>query len=190
MTSIQLITRLTDDVSAIITTIENEFLNLPDDALNKKESPVKWSILECIEHLNRYNRFYNVAIAGKLLPGPAKIDVQVKTTWIGKKSIQAMHPNNLKQQKTLKHLNPIHSQVSRSAMDEFLQHQRDLLVLLKKAESVNINTVRIPIEFFRLLKMNLGDAFQFVIVHQQRHMDQLNRILSKINRTEEIFLKV
>ena len=31
---------------------------LPESKLNFKEDPEKWSILECIEHLNRYGDYY------------------------------------------------------------------------------------------------------------------------------------
>ena len=31
---------------------------LPEESLNKRNSQNSWSILECIEHLNRYSDFY------------------------------------------------------------------------------------------------------------------------------------
>ena len=34
------------------------FLSLDQSQLNWKESPQSWSILECLEHLNRYGDFY------------------------------------------------------------------------------------------------------------------------------------
>ncbi|MBA4055707.1 MAG: DinB family protein, partial [Marivirga sp.] len=35
-----------------------------------------------------------------------------------------------------------------------------------------LNKSHVPVEFMKLLKMNLGDALTFVIVHEQRHISQ------------------
>lgn len=40
------------------TTSALKFQNLPLTTLNFKETPEKWSVLECLEHLNRYGDYY------------------------------------------------------------------------------------------------------------------------------------
>jgi hypothetical protein len=59
MKSSQLLSSLEDTVQSIIIDVENDFLDLDEGVLNYKSNPASWSILECFEHLNRYNRFYN-----------------------------------------------------------------------------------------------------------------------------------
>ena len=175
MNSIDLLNGLKKDVAAIIRQTET-YLHLPDDVLNARPSAESWSILECFEHLNRYNRFYNAAIDARLRLEKNEISQNVKSTWLGRKSIESMHPSNLKKQKTLKHLNPVSSSLLRGVIGEFVEHQKQLLRLLEVAKRSDLNRIKIPIEFFRLLKMTLGEAFQFVIVHEQRHFLQLERI--------------
>ena len=99
-----------------------------------------------------------------------------------------MHPDNAKNQKTFVRMNPANSSVSTEALREFLKEQRGLLKILSLAQSVNLNKGRVSVEFFKLLKLNIGDALQFVVVHQQRHINQALTVLSKIKNTEPILL--
>jgi hypothetical protein len=177
MSTTILLEKLRSDVSIIIETIQTDFIPLPSDVLNRKQDALSWSILECIEHLNLYARFYLPEIEQAIKKCNALfIDEDLKYTWIGKYSVNTMEPLNLKKQKTFKHMNPTLSSVNKNAINEFLQHQRLLLSLLEKAAHVNINQGKVSVEFFRLLKMKIGEALQFVTVHQQRHILQARRV--------------
>jgi hypothetical protein len=59
---------------------------------------------------------------------------------------------------------------------EFRQHQEQLLQLLARAAHADLNRKAVPVEFFKLLKMRTGEAFEFVLVHEQRHMQQALRV--------------
>jgi hypothetical protein len=190
MKSIELLTGLNTIVAEMITSTEARFLSLPDHVLNKKANPATWSILECIEHLNRYLRYYNPAIAKRLVTVDGVVDVEVKSTWIGRKSIAAMHPSNRKSQKTLKHMNPANSSLDASVITEFLAHQNDLLLLIGKARRADMNKIRIPIEFFRLAALTLAEALQFVVVHQQRHFIQLETLMKAADQSRTASLVV
>jgi hypothetical protein len=86
-----------------------------------------------------------------------------------------MHPGNTAKQKTFARMNPVHSSsLKKDVIERFLDNQKELLLLLNDAAKINLNKASIPVEFLRLLRMNLGDAFQFVIVHEQRHLRQAN----------------
>lgn len=185
-----LLETLSHDVDNIIRIVETDFSDLPTDNLNWKENSQSWSILECIEHLNRYSRYYHSEIK-KALNAAASIDNEEATsTWLGNKFINMMSPKNLKKQKTLKHLNPSNSKLEVTVIAEFLQHQQTLKMLLQKTAKQSLNKTKVRVEFFKLLKINLGDAFQFLIAHEQRHMIQLQNILLKLNHTGEPTLKV
>lgn len=182
MTSKQLITTLTEQVSEIIRITKESFLPLDDAQLNWKESPEQWSILECIEHLNRYSRYYQQEIMKQIIFVPQFLEpVEVRSSWIGKKFIKMMHPDTVKKQKTFARMNPANSSVLRDALQEFLKEQNGLLKLLSLARSINPNKGKVPVEFFKLITLNIGDAFQFVIVHEQRHINQAMNVLSKSN---------
>lgn len=168
----ELIQKLKQDVQGLIETIEHSFLDLSIQELNYKESKDCWSALECIEHLNRYNRYYNPAIKKAVANTSAVATVEFSSTWMGGKFIDMMRPENKKKQKTFARMNPAGSNLSKDILHEFITHQQELLALLNEVQSKDLTKGKVSIEFFKLLSFNLGDAFQFVVVHQQRHMLQ------------------
>ncbi|MCO6478873.1 MAG: DinB family protein [Phaeodactylibacter sp.] len=171
-----LITRLQNDVQQIIETVETELLSLEKSALNQKPAPEKWSALECFEHLNRYNRFYNPELE-RALEHKGKA-VPFRPGWLGNYFVQSVVPENAKPMKTMAHLNPSSvSQLGVKVLEEFLGHQRHLLELLTKAKGANLNRRAVRVEVFRLLRIKTGDAFRFVVAHQQRHLQQALRVV-------------
>ncbi|KAA3440657.1 DinB family protein [Rufibacter hautae] len=159
------------------TILQSEFLPLDDATLNFKPHATGWSILECLEHLNRYSRFYLPHLERALTATATPVPPQpVRYSWMGKKSLDLVNPVNAKKHKTLKHMNPHNSQLTTAVLTEFLQHQEKLLHLLSAAHKADLNRKAIPVEFFKLLKMRLGEAFEFLILHQQRHIQQAQRV--------------
>ena len=156
--------------------VETELAPLDDFSLNFKPSPDRWSVLECLEHLNRYSRYYNPAI-GKAVQQVAKAtkNTPIRYSWLGRKSIAMMEPGNSKQYKTVKHMNPAGSTLGRDVLTEFLAHQTQLLTLLTAAQAADLNKKAVPVEFFRLLKLGTGEALEFVVRHQERHVQQALR---------------
>jgi hypothetical protein len=161
-----------------IQTQAEKFVDLPPQQLNHKTTAADWSILECFEHLNRYNQYYinvlETAIGKNNLP-PQK---EVKSTWIGKKSIAMMHPSNIKKQKTFKKMNPSGSMLSLDVLKTFLRDQEKLASFLSRAELINLNSKTVPVEFFKLLKMTIGECISFIVVHEQRHLLQAKNLLA------------
>ncbi|GGG12169.1 DinB family protein [Pontibacter amylolyticus] len=161
-------------------TVENQkhtaiaaFVPLELSLLNSKPAPDSWSILECLEHLNRYSRYYNPVLAKAIAANAGgNTDQTISYTWLGKKSLDMVRPENGKKSKTVKHMNPNNSQLGRQTLEEFLDHQTELLQLLDKAKGANLNKKAIPVEFFKLLKLRIGETLEFVALHQERHLQQ------------------
>lgn len=153
------------------------FNALEEAALQFKPGPESWSMLECLEHLNRYSRFYNPELAAALArPRPNTDTEEIEFTWLGRRSYELVRPENAKPSKTLARMNPGHSRLSRTVIEEFGQHQQELLGLLERANQADLNKQAVRVEFFKLLKLKTGEAFQFVVAHEQRHMQQALRM--------------
>ena len=157
-------------------TAQAEFESLDLTLLNQQPAPGSWSILECLEHLNRYSRYYNPQIAKALAQHGAPTAQSVGYSWLGRKSVDMMRPDNRKKHTTLKHMNPSGSRLGREVLTAFLAHQIELLDLLERAHAADLNRKAVPVEFFKLLKLRLGEALEFVVVHQQRHLQQALRV--------------
>jgi hypothetical protein len=185
-TTTQLLTELKGQTEKIIQAVESKFSALPDTSLNHKPAADSWSILECFEHLNLYSQYYLIALEiaiGKAIPAQPQ---ELKYTWIGKKSVAMMHPSNTKKQKTFKKMIPAKSKLTRDVLATFLNDQQRILRMIEKASLLNVSKAVVPVEFFKLLKMNIAETLEFVIVHEQRHIIQAENVLKSKPSSEPI----
>jgi len=177
----KLLNQLEKDVKEIVDFANNELKKLTSKELNTKPQADKWSIAECLEHLNIYSRYYLEVVDRQM-----KISLQkgvmpqaiFKSSWLGKMSINSVLPENLQPTKTMKRFNPSFSGVGDNVLEEFMEHQEILLKLIKEARNVNLSKVKISIEFARFLKLQLGDCLLFLVAHEQRHTGQMKRVLA------------
>ncbi len=176
--STQLLNELDDAVKAIIQTAETDFATYSPRELNWKPTPEKWSVAECLEHLNIYSRYYNPAMEKAIQEKSHLVFVDdFKSGWIGDFSIKSVHPDNTKKQKTLKRLAPVHSELPPTVLEDFLTYQQQLRDIISKSRNVNLNKIKIAAEVAKLLKLRLGDCLRFVVAHEQRHIQQAKAVL-------------
>lgn len=177
MTNIELLSQLKEQVTNQKDFINNQVMPLSEAQLTHRIQADKWHVLECVQHLNKYAQFY-IPILEKATQTakPAQVHI-VKQGWLGGKFIKMMSPKNTKPQKTLKHMNTMGNEVSTEEVDKFIDWQSRLIKLITQLDGKNLNQQKIPVEFMRLIKLKIGDALQFVIVHQQRHIEQVEKII-------------
>lgn len=145
--------------------------------LTRREDPVSWNILECLEHLNLYGNFYLPEIEEKIKNSNTKNEMQFRSGFIGNYFANSMLPKEkFKKMKTFKDKNPLNSNLTKEVIDEFLNQQIKLLDLLNKSRNVSLNKVKISISITTLIKLKLGDTFRFYINHMIRHMKQIEKI--------------
>jgi uncharacterized damage-inducible protein DinB len=178
MNATDFLARLDQATCHLLNTVQTELEPLELAQLNHQPAPGAWSILECLEHLNRYSRYYNERLAKSLtrpsISANAK-EAEVGYSWLGGKFIRMMAPGNTKKAKTLKSMNPSGSRLDREVLTEFALHQQQLLELLAQAHSADLNRKAVPVEFLKVIKMRVGEAFEFVVLHEQRHVQQALR---------------
>ena len=158
------------------------------EQLNFKQHPESWSVLECLEHLNLYGRFYLPEIEKRITTFPLRrgiegedvkhyFDPVFKSGWLGNYFANSMLPKEeLKKMKTFKNMNPLNSKLDKKVIDEFISQQEQMLRLLEESRKISLNKTRTAISISKLIKLKLGDTFRFVIYHNQRHMVQAYRI--------------
>lgn len=157
------------------------FTSLSIDELNRRNSPNSWSILECLEHLNRYGDFYLPEIDTQLNKAQVSNNELFKSGWLGNYFALSMLPGEngkLNKMKTFKSMNPIHSQLSLEVITKFLDQQKQLLQLLTRAQQVDLKRVKTSISISKWIKLRLGDTLRVVVYHNQRHMKQARNVLS------------
>ena len=170
---------LNDLKERTISNLENarEFNKLPIKRLLKRQNPTSWNVLECVEHLNRYGRFYLAEIE-KVMETNTKEKTAPNFTpgFIGGQFAKSMLPGGRKMA-TFPDKNPLGADLTKRSIDEFIQQQEILMGLLERASNVNLNKVKTAISISKLFKIKLGDTFRVVVFHNQRHMEQAKKAL-------------
>ncbi|QWT87453.1 DinB family protein [Chryseobacterium sp. PCH239] len=154
------------------------FLKTEHD-LNFRTSTESWSTLECLEHLNRYGDFYIPEISRTISSAGKPSQLYFKPGILGNYFAKSMLPKEkLNTMKTLKAMNPIHSNLDKSVVDTFIKQQKKMLELLEEAQFIDLEKTKTSISISKLIKLKLGDTFRFVIYHNARHVEQIKRILT------------
>lgn len=145
--------------------------------LTWKQNPSSWCILECIEHLNLYGDFYLPEIKSKILSTETKSETEFKSGILGKHFAKSMLPKEkLNKMKTFSDKNPLNAQLEKTVLERFIAQQITLLDLLDRSRNISLNKTKINTSISNLLKIKLGDTFQFLINHNIRHLKQIDNI--------------
>jgi hypothetical protein len=156
-----------------------QLLEISEDKLQFKQSSKSWSVLECLEHLNRYTTFYNTEINKKMSLSSLPFSETFKSTYLGNKFANDMLPKEgMKTMNTFKSKNPNASQLDKEQVVlTFIKLQEELLNLLNIGYSKNLDRIK-TYTTLPILKFKLGDTFRFVIHHNERHIVQAKRVLN------------
>lgn len=186
-----LIQDLKEDTARLIAQAD-EFLLMDEESLTHCPAEGKWNAVQCMEHLNSYNRYYLPQIEKALLNGSYKnlpAQATYKPGWLGNYFTKLMKPGingelASKMQAPKDH-RPAVRLNAKKVITEFIEGEEKLLSYLERAEKLNIAKLRIPISIAKFIKLKLGDTFRFLIAHQQRHMLQAIKAFSTVSDTSK-----
>ena len=171
-----LIQTLLKQIRQIINQAE-KLKNYDLQVLTWREHETSWNILECLEHLNLYGEFYLPQIENKIKNSDTKTDIEFKSGILGKYFAKTMLPKEkLNKMKTFKDKNPLNNNLDTTVISKFINQQIKLAELLNQSGKVSLNKVKIQISISSLIKLKLGDTFQFYVNHMIRHLNQIDRI--------------
>lgn len=172
-----LIEELTQRTQKHLTDIE-QLLEMEATDLNWRAAEESWSVLECIEHLNRYGDFYLPEIAQRMEKGSRKQPDTFKSGWMGDYFAKSMLPKEkLNKMKTFKNMNPLGSDLTKEVIIKFKSQLEEMLRLLEKANGIDLTRTKTSISISNWIKLRLGDTFRVVIYHNERHLVQVKKVL-------------
>lgn len=182
MQSEKLIQSLLEQTRQIINEVEK--LKTCDlQTLTWRENETSWNILECLEHLNLYGDFYLQQIESKIKNSKTKADGEFKSSLLGNYFAKSMLPKEkLNKMKTFRDKNPLNAKLDKMVINRFIDQQITLLELLNQSRKVSLNKVKIPTSISNLVRLKLGDTFQFFINHMIRHLNQVNKIQTAMKK--------
>lgn len=190
--SVELVEQLQADVRQLI--LSANYLKAADpDLLLQEPAPGKWSVVQVLEHLNSYGRYYLLAIEKSLQKEKPAVEL-FKPGWLGNYFTKLMKPGEngviTNKMQSPKNHRPGRNLDVFPVLNSFLEQQHYLLDLLEQAKGKNIGSIRTPISISRFIKLKAGDTFRFFIAHEQRHFVQINNILATVKEITGIFLAV
>jgi len=162
-----------------------EFRKLNEAKLNFKEAPEKWSVLECIEHLNLYGDFYLPELEKAIhQKNGQERNLTYRSGVIGNWFANLMKVKNGKivKMKTPGDKNPLGSELTVLTIDRFLKQLEMLKALLEQARTRDLTHTKVPISLTKLVKLRLGDTFRFFVYHIERHIAQARKNLVILQR--------
>jgi hypothetical protein len=184
MTSIELLSEVDSITRKNMEFIQKNLTKFSENQLKWKPNSISWNLLEIFAHLNEYARFYHAAFAYKIeITKFREPKSQFISSPLGKsawKSMKLGNLNNIKRKfNAHRSFNPtVQTElVNGSDIEIFQEKQSELLELIEKAKSVNIQRVKVPIAISKLIRLRLGDALLFVVYHNERHMQQALNII-------------
>ena len=177
-----LIDNLQNDVEILLKCVES--FREERDAMLIPPTPGQWSIAQNLEHLNTFGRHYLPEIDKAICTSHTNREAWFNSGFLGNLFTNMMKPKNVfevkNKMKTFKSFEPQLRLNADKVLNEFEQQQHRLIRLLGNAKEVNLNSSKIPITISKLIRLNLGDTFRFLIAHEQRHFIQARNALHTI----------
>lgn len=178
--------KLIQDSNRIKNYIKVDIANLDDHILTKKESAKKWSALEVVEHLNKV---YDVYLDNfqKVIEDAEELrkdqTPEMNRTILGRLSIYANRPKGKKRRfkmKTFDFFRPaIGPDEVNSVIETYLGKKERFNELIKQARTKDLKNIKVPTALGQRVKFYVAECFEFLIVHEERHMIQIAEAIEK-----------
>jgi hypothetical protein len=154
---------------------------LSESDWNRKPAANRWSAAECVEHLNLTSRAYipllrdAVARAGEVRRTPRKHYGHDTLGWFLSKMFGPLrHLGKIKlvRVKTTSAFVPKPGRSRTEILSEFVRLQAELISLVRSADGLPIDEVKIVSPFGRRTRYSAYSALVIVSRHEHRHLEQ------------------
>ncbi|MGV3587008.1 MAG: DinB family protein [Adhaeribacter sp.] len=179
----QFLSKLENKVESHLEEAIRVFQNISEETLLRPATNGGWSIAQCLDHLNSYGQYYLPHIQKGLNKNINLINADTfQSSWLGNYFTRLMDPGTgKKKQKAAKIHQPAPNLDAHAVVAEFIQQQETLLTYIKQSRQVDLNKIKIPVSILKWIKLNLGDVLQFLIAHNERHLQQAKKNLLQSN---------
>jgi hypothetical protein len=186
MTSRELIELALPEANQTRVNVERKFLVLPLDKLNRKPTPNSWSAAECFQHLiytnGEYLKHFNEIIKKNQVNDETSITFRhsFAHSFLGKLILYFVNPKTKMKSKTTKPFNPTYSKVETDVIKKYLEQNDQLIRAISGMKNLDLRKLKMPSPINSNIEYNFGDAIRILILHDQRHIQQADRVLSLI----------
>lgn len=158
--------------------VRHYFAALSADQLNWRPSPAVWSIAQCLDHLTISDRLYFESLRQSILQaqtGGQEGYTEYKPRRLARWFIRKVGPDGGRM-KNPTIFSPAPGQYTVDVLKDFDNHQRELMELIRRSDGIDLNRPRLSSPVTRWLRFSIGEVFQLILAHQQRHIHQARRL--------------
>ncbi|ELR72956.1 hypothetical protein C900_00917 [Fulvivirga imtechensis AK7] len=158
----------------------------PTEKLTEQPTPNQWSVAECLEHMNAATELYLDQIEPKMIthlkPSGTTFFKRGFFASYSTKSLKPSAEGKIKSKmKTMKIFQPISEQNVKSVLDRFVNNQHRVLRVLHDLDGKDLRSFKLTTALGKILKFYVGEALEFAIAHNQRHVLQARRVLEQMD---------
>lgn len=160
---------------------KTEISNIPLNSLKFKPEKNKWSVLDCIEHLNMVFDVYLPRIKKGVKKANKNQSESYKPGFFGERMVQAMLPKKntvTNPMRTFSNMDPHKTRRPLTqALTEFERNMLEFQSLIDSSEKIDLGKIRIKSAIGIILRFKLGDCYRFLLAHNQRHFVQIKKTM-------------
>jgi hypothetical protein len=167
-----------DDLIARVQVVSK---SMSDRDLNQKTDAKHWSAGQIFEHMLISTDAYLPEM--KRLVGSTNkcgSDLEVVYSWFGRFIIKAAGPSG--NAPVPKKMVPGNGPHSKAEVDRWLASHLEISNLAKQSYGLDLSGVSFKNPIVPLFKMNLGDAFEILVSHAERHVSQIENLQRSLSR--------
>lgn len=171
----------TSQIDQITGDFKQSFAGLTAEELNWQPNPGRWSIAQNMDHLIVVNSTYftvvdNIRKGTYKVPFVGKLNFMV--SFFGKLILNAVQPEAKRKTKTFPLWEPSQSNIGSDILDRFAKHQENLKKLIEGCADLLEKKTVISSPANRNIVYTLETAFDIIIAHERRHLQQAMAILN------------
>jgi len=182
MQKLDLADQLTTRLQTVLDTVEREFQPLTTAQLTWKPAPDRWSVVECLQHLNLAERFYIRNLQHKAdqlgLVQHRPTDQPIRSGLVGRALRYVVDPRTPLRLPAPPVVQPRKDLDPAVVLAQFVELQTLLRTLLDRLIYYDWNTTQLSTLFGNWLKIRLGDALLMLVAHTERHLNQARRVVA------------
>ncbi|MEO6040027.1 MAG: DinB family protein [Saprospiraceae bacterium] len=183
MTQNELLDHLETDLRRLLDQVRTQIVPLEEAAVQYRPDPSRWNVLECFAHLNAFAELYlprieagiHKAKARKWTPADA-----LQYTAAARRDIRRVNLANEKPRKSKKIYNFYHRPLGTEVIKTFIINCERLLRNLHLAHETDLNRPKIARGHSGFFHYTLGNTFEWLIRHAQRHLAQAQTLLNQM----------
>jgi len=152
---------------------------LKESQFNWRPDPHRWSMAECLLHLNivgdRYVRLLEKTIEDPGAPGRTA-EASLAYGFLGARLIAGTEPPPKRKRKALRSFTPAFGQPITAVLPTFRHIQEQLALLLERANGLDLARIKMRGPGLGPVRLNLYAIFAWIAAHERRHLWQARQV--------------